>query len=119
MTRKKKSLRTSLILSSAAEYLTFADATGSDSELGKGAVVREFRITAADGKTCDTKHSNLSAIIAVGYNTNSERVVRFHQWATRAIEGYTVKAYAMDNLHISRGSAVSDRYSATVSNMLY
>lgn len=37
-----------------------------DSELHEPAVVRTLRITAADGKSYDTKHYNLSAIIAVG-----------------------------------------------------
>jgi hypothetical protein len=32
-----------------------------DSELEEDSVIRNFRITAADGKTCDTKHYNLSA----------------------------------------------------------
>jgi len=30
-------------------------------------VIRDFRITAGDGKTYDTKHYNLKAIIAIGY----------------------------------------------------
>ena len=37
-----------------------------DSELEEDSVIRNFQITAADGKTYDTKHYNLSAIIAVG-----------------------------------------------------
>jgi hypothetical protein len=37
----------------------------ADSELEAGSVLRNFRITAADGKTYDTQHDNLSAIIAV------------------------------------------------------
>jgi len=55
----------------------------TDSELEEDAVIRSFRITAADGKTYDTKHYNLSAIIAVGYKVNSERAVQFRKWATR------------------------------------
>jgi len=47
----------------------------SDSELQEESVIRDFRITAADGKTYDTQHYNLSAIIAVGYKVNSERAV--------------------------------------------
>jgi len=39
----------------------------SDSELQKDSVIRNFRITATDGKIYDTKHYNLAAIIAVGY----------------------------------------------------
>ncbi|MFN9121445.1 MAG: cell filamentation protein Fic, partial [bacterium] len=44
----------------------------ADSELAEEAVIRSFRITAADGKGYDTKHYSLSAIIAVGYKVNSE-----------------------------------------------
>ncbi|MDD2576863.1 MAG: hypothetical protein PHV76_05105 [Bacteroidales bacterium] len=36
----------------------------SDSELEENSVVRNFRITAADGKLYNTKHYNLSVIIA-------------------------------------------------------
>lgn len=35
----------------------------SDSELEENSVIRNFRITAGDGKNYDTKHYNLSAII--------------------------------------------------------
>ncbi len=39
----------------------------ADNELQEDSVIRNFRITATDGKTYDTQHYNLSAIIAVGY----------------------------------------------------
>ena len=48
----------------------------ADNELQEDSVLRNFRITAADGKTYDTQHYNLSAIIAVGYKVNSERAVQ-------------------------------------------
>jgi hypothetical protein len=38
----------------------------SDSELQKDSVIRNFRITAADGKNYSTLHYKLPAIIAVG-----------------------------------------------------
>ena len=53
----------------------------SDSELEEDSVIRNFRITAADGKNYNTWHYHLSAIIAVGYKVNSERVVQFRKWA--------------------------------------
>lgn len=82
-----------------------------DSELDEGAVVRSFRITAADGKGYDTKHYNLSAIIAVGYKVNSERVVQFRKWATRVVEEFTIKGFAMDDQRLKRGgSLLSDKY---------
>jgi hypothetical protein len=38
----------------------------ADNELEQDAVIRNFRITAADGKNYNTQHYNLSATIAVG-----------------------------------------------------
>lgn len=82
-----------------------------DSELEADSVIREFLITAADGKTYDTKHYNLSAIIAVGYKVNSERAVQFRKWATRVVEEFTIKGFAMDDERLKRGGSVlSDRY---------
>jgi hypothetical protein len=77
-----------------------------DRELEEDSVIRNFRITAADGKTYDTKHYNLSAIIAVGYKVNSERAVQFRKWATNIIKEYTIKAYAMDDERIKQGGSV-------------
>lgn len=50
----------SIVRSSAAEYLIFITATG---EVDENSVIRKFRITAADGKTYNTNHYNLSAIV--------------------------------------------------------
>ena len=52
----------------------------SDSELEQHSVIRNFRITAADGKNYNTQHYNLAAIIAVGYKVNSERAVQRPGW---------------------------------------
>ncbi len=83
----------------------------SDSELEENSVIRNFRITAADGKNYNTKHYNLSAIIAVGYKVNSERAVQFRKWATNIIKEYTIKAYVMDDERIkSGGSIFSEQY---------
>lgn len=82
-----------------------------DSKLEEDSVIRNFRITAADGKTYDTKHYNLSAIIAVGYKVNSERAVQFRKWATRVVEEFTVKGFAMDDERLKRGGSIlSDKY---------
>lgn len=83
----------------------------SDNELQKDSVIRNFLITATDGKNYDTKHYNLSAIIAVGYKVNSERAVQFRKWATTIIEEFTIKGYTMDDERLkSGGSILSDHY---------
>jgi hypothetical protein len=83
----------------------------ADSELQEDSVIQNFRITAADSKTYDTKHYNLKAIIAVGYKVNSERAVQFRKWATVIIEDYTIKAYAMDDERLkSDGTILTKKY---------
>jgi len=83
----------------------------ADSELDENSVIRNFRITAADGKSYDTQHYNLSAIIAVGYKVNSERAVQFRKWATGIIESFTIKGFAMDDERLKNdGSILTKKY---------
>lgn len=83
----------------------------SDSELEEISVIRNFRITAADGKNYNTKHYNLYAIIAVGYKVNSERAVQFRKWATQVIQEFTIKGYTMDDERLkSDGTVLGKKY---------
>ena len=83
----------------------------ADSELQQDSVIRKFRITASDGKSYDTQHYSLPAIIAVGYKVNSERAVQFRKWATCIIEQFTIKAYVMDDERIKAGGSIlTERY---------
>ena len=146
----KKPIQSSIVRSSAAEYLTFVAASGqgsveaiyanenvwltqkmmallydvdvrtinyhlktvfADSELDADSVIQNFRITAADGKSYDTKHYNLKAIIAVGYKVNSERAVQFRKWATTIVESFTIKGFAMDDERLKNdGSVLTKQY---------
>lgn len=83
----------------------------SDSELQEDSVIRNFLITAADGKNYDTKHYNLAAIIAVGYKVNSERAVQFRKWATGIVEEFAIKGWTMDVERLKQGGSIlSDQY---------
>jgi len=83
----------------------------ADSELLQDSVIRKFRITASDGKSYDTQHYSLAAIIAVGYKVNSERAVQFRKWATGIIEQFTIKAYVIDDERIKAGGSIlTERY---------
>jgi virulence protein len=77
-----------------------------DAELQEEAVIRIFRITAADGKSYNTKHYNLNAIIAVGFKVNNQRAVRFRVWANQIVEQYTVKGWAMDVERLKNGGSI-------------
>ena len=77
-----------------------------DNELDENSVVRNFRITATDGKTYNTQHYNLSAIIAVGYKVNSERAVLFRKWATQIVQEFTIKGFAMDDERLKNDGTI-------------
>lgn len=83
----------------------------ADNELQPSSVIRDFRITAADGKTYNTQHHNLAATISVGYKVNSDRAVQFRKWATGIIESFTIKGFSMDDERLkSDGSVLSRQY---------
>ena len=75
-------------------------------ELDENSVTRKFRVTASDGKSYDTKHYNLKAIIAVGNKVDSPKAVQFRKWANNIIEEYTIKGFAMDDERLKNGGTV-------------
>lgn len=79
-------------------------------ELAEDAVVRKFRITAADGKTYATSHYNLDAIISVGYRVNSVRATQFRQWATGVLREFAIKGYVLDRKRMENGAFLDKDY---------
>ncbi len=69
----------------------------ADGELDENSVCRDFRHTAEDSKTYNTKYYNLRAITAVGYRVNSHRAIEFRKWATEILPEYIIKGFAMDD----------------------
>ncbi|MCR5741596.1 MAG: virulence RhuM family protein [Gammaproteobacteria bacterium] len=70
-----------------------------EGELDSNSVVRNFRITATDGKIYNVKHYNLDMIIAIGYRVRSNIGTNFRKWATNTLNEYMTKGFALnDNL---------------------
>lgn len=82
----------------------------ADSELEENSVIRNFRITASDGKPYHTMHYNLQMIIAVGFKVNSERAVQFRKWVNQIAKDYTIKGWVMDDERLKNGTFLSDKY---------
>jgi len=74
-----------------------------NAELKENSVIRNFRITASDGKSYETQFYNLDMIISVGYRVNSEQATRFRIWATRTLREYIVKGFAIDDERLKNG----------------
>lgn len=68
-----------------------------EGELDENSVVRNFRITAQDGKNYNTKHYSLDVIISVGYRVKSLRGTQFRIWANQILKEYLVKGFSMND----------------------
>jgi len=79
-------------------------------ELDENSVIRNFRITAEDGKNYNTKHYNLEVIISLGYKINSNRATDFRKWATRVLKNYAIKGYVLDSERLKNGAYLSPQY---------
>lgn len=77
-----------------------------DNELQEDSVIRNFRITATDGKSYNTKHYSLQMIIAVGFKVNSERAVQFRKWVNQIAKDYTIKGWVMDSERLKNGGSI-------------
>jgi hypothetical protein len=71
--------------------------------LSQESVIRNFRITAQDGKTYDTQHYNLDVFISIGYRVKSHRGTQFRIWATQRLREYIVKGFTMDDERLKEG----------------
>ena len=63
-------------------------------------VIRNFRITASDGKNYDTNFYSLDMIISVGYRVKSLRGTQFRQWATQRIKEYLIKGFTINTEYL-------------------
>ncbi|WP_088347826.1 MULTISPECIES: RhuM family protein [Rhodomicrobium] len=64
----------------------------ADGELDE-AVIRNFRITASDGKSYAVKHYGLDVAFYVGYRVNSREGVLFRRWATQVLTRFATKGF--------------------------
>lgn len=76
------------------------------SELQQDSVCAKFAHTAEDGKIYNTQFYNLDAVISVGYRVNSLQATRFRQWATKILNEYIKKGFALDDERLKQGTAV-------------
>ncbi len=81
-----------------------------EGELEENSVVRNFRTTAADGKSYDTNYYNLDVIISVGYRIKSSIGTQFRIWATKTIREYIIKGFVLDDDRLKHGKRFGRDY---------
>ena len=81
----------------------------SSGELSEEATIRKFRIVQTEGNRQVERERafySLDVIISVGYRVNSMRATHFRQWATKILNEYIRKGFAMDDDRLKQGTAV-------------
>ena len=79
-------------------------------ELQENSTIRNFRITARDGKNYQTNFYNLDAIISVGYRVNSKKATDFRIWATKHLKEFILKGYVLDDERLKQGQDFNKDY---------
>lgn len=79
-------------------------------ELNEDSVIRNFRTTAADGKSYDTKFYILEATLAVGYRVNSSEATQFRIWATETLKEFITKGFVLDDERLKQGKNFGKDY---------
>ncbi|HDL5589587.1 TPA: virulence RhuM family protein, partial [Mannheimia haemolytica] len=62
-----------------------------DKELDENSVIKDYLITAQDGKNYQVKHYSLEMILAIGFRVRSPRAVQFRKWANSTLRTYLEK----------------------------
>lgn len=76
-------------------------------ELQELATTEEISVVQIEGQRQvqrNIKFYNLDAIISVGYRVNSQKATRFRQWATKVLNDYIRKGFALDDERLKNGS---------------
>ena len=68
-----------------------------EKELDANSVIKNYLITASDGKKYNVICYSLEMILAIGYRIRTIRGVQFRQWATSHLSEYLVKGFTMDD----------------------
>ncbi len=82
----------------------------NEGELDEKSTTELFSVVATNGKTYNTKHYNLDAIIAVGYRVNSKKATAFRRWATSVLRDYAIRGYVIDRERMKNGTFFNENY---------
>ena len=68
-----------------------------ENELSLDSVVKNFFITAADGKQYDVTFYSLDMVLAVGFRVKGKRGTQFRIWANQHLKEFIVKGFVLDD----------------------
>ncbi|WP_455641952.1 virulence RhuM family protein [Parabacteroides johnsonii] len=81
-----------------------------DRELVADSVIKDYLITAADGKQYNVKFYSLDMILAIGFRVRSKRGVQFRIWANEHLKEYMIKGFTMDDERLKKTDGRPDYF---------
>ncbi|OOH90865.1 hydroxyacid dehydrogenase [Pasteurellaceae bacterium 15-036681] len=81
-----------------------------DKELDEISVIKDYLITAQDGKQYEVKHYSLAMILAIGFRVRSKRGVQFRRWANTHLQSYLQKGFLIDSDRLKNPQGVTDYF---------
>ncbi len=68
-----------------------------EAELRENSVIKNYLITADDGKNYNVAHYSLEMILAIGFRVRGKRGTQFRIWANQNLAEYMIKGFLMDD----------------------
>ncbi len=68
-----------------------------ENELDKNSVIKDYLITAADGKNYNVTFYSLDMVLAVGFRVKGKRGTQFRIWANQHLKEFIVKGFVLDD----------------------
>lgn len=81
-----------------------------DNELDKKSVVKDYLITATDGKDYKVIFYSLDMILAIGFRVRSKRGTQFRIWANQNLKEYMIKGFLIDDDRLKNPNGCPDYF---------
>lgn len=90
-----------------------------DKELNTDSVVKDYLMTATDGKRYTVNFYSLEMIMAVGFRVRSMRGVQFRQWANAHLSSYLRKGFVIDRQRLMNPDGRPDHFDELLEEIRY
>jgi hypothetical protein len=81
-----------------------------EKELEKNSVIKDYLITASDGKPYKVNFYSLDMILAIGFRVRSPRGTEFRKWANAHLKQYLVKGFLIDDERLKNPDGRADYF---------
>lgn len=82
----------------------------NEKELLENSVIKDYLITAADGKDYNVRFYSLDMILAIGFRVRSVRGTQFRKWANTHLKQYLIKGFVVDGERLKNPDGQVDHF---------